>query len=169
MTSLVTAVIGDHFSLYDTGNELNDGKTLSLDVIKMNDRVGNHITGLPFIENVSKEAGGFDQDGDNAFGLYCKSSGLKSYEKWTNVENPKINEDDRISIETVALSLFDIMQNLTSDLWHKLSKKKEDAIKAGRVKEFLGISKVDSTDKKLDDAMEVEDDSNETMKSMMGK
>ena len=35
------------------------------------------------------------------------------------------------------------------------------------MKEFLGISKVDSTNKKLDDAMEVEDDDNETMNSMM--
>ena len=70
MTSLVTAVIGDHFSLDDTGNELNDGKTLSPDVIKMNGRVGNHLTGLLFIENFPEEAGGFDQDGDDAFGLY---------------------------------------------------------------------------------------------------
>ena len=61
------------------------------------------------------------------------------------------------------------MQTLTSDLWHKLCKKKEDAVKAGRVKEFLGISKIDSANKKLDDAMEVEGDDNETMKSMMGK
>ena len=37
------------------------------------------------------------------------------------------------------------------------------------MKEFLGISKIDSANKKLDDAMEVEDDSNETLKIMMGK
>ena len=61
------------------------------------------------------------------------------------------------------------MQNLTSDLWHKLSKKKEDAVLAGKVKEFLGISKIDSTNKKLDDAMEVEGNNNETMENMMGK
>ena len=35
--------------------------------------------------------------------------------------------------------------------------------------EFLGISKIDSANKKLDDAMEVEDNSKETLKSMMGK
>jgi len=81
------------------------------------------------------------------FGLYCKSSGLKSYENWTNVENPKTNEKDWRAIETAALSLFDIMQNLTSDLWHKLSKKKENAILAGKMKEFLGISRVDNTNK----------------------
>ena len=60
MTSLVNAVIGDPFSIYDTGDELNDGETLSPDVIKMNGRVGNHLTGLPFIKNVPEEAGGFD-------------------------------------------------------------------------------------------------------------
>ena len=90
----------------------------------MNGLVGNYLTGLPFIENVSKEAGGFDQDGDDAFGLHYESSGLKSYENWTNVKKPKINENDWRAIETAALSLFDIMQNLTSDLWYKLSKKK---------------------------------------------
>ena len=40
------------------------------------------------------------------------------------------------------------MQNLTSGLWHKLSKKKEDTILAGKMKEILGISKVNSTNKK---------------------
>ena len=59
MKSLVNAVIGDHFSLYDTGNELNNGETLSLNVIKMNRCVGNHLTGLPFIKNVPRETGGF--------------------------------------------------------------------------------------------------------------
>ena len=44
------------------------------------------------------------------------------------------------------------MQNLTSDIWHKLSKEKEDAILAEKIKEFWGTSKVDSTNKKLDDA-----------------
>ena len=62
-----------------------------------------------------------------------------------------------------------MMESLTSDLWHTISKKKEDAVLAGKVKEFLGISKIDSANKKLDDAMEVEGDDNETMKSMMGK
>ena len=94
MTSLVTAMIGEHFLLFNTGNELNDDKTLSPDVIKMNGRVGNHLTGLPFIENVPEEAGGFDQDGDDAFGLYCETSGLKSHENWTNVKQPKIEEND---------------------------------------------------------------------------
>ena len=54
MTTLVTAVIGEHFLLFDTGDELNDGKILSLEVMKMNGPVGNHLTGLPFIKNVSK-------------------------------------------------------------------------------------------------------------------
>ena len=67
--------------------------------------------------------GGFDQDGDDAFRLYCETSGLKSHENWTNVEKPKINENDWKAVEIAALSLFNIMQNLTSDLWHKLSKK----------------------------------------------
>ena len=62
-----------------------------------------------------------------------------------------------------------MMQSLISDLWHKISKKKEDAVLDGRVKEFLGISKIDSANKKLDDAMEVKGDNNETMKSIMGK
>ena len=124
MTSLVNAVIGDHLSLYDNGDELNDGKTLSPNLVKMNGRVGNHLIGLPFIENVPIEDEGFDQDDDNAFGLYCKTSGLKSHKNWTNVEKPKINENDWRAVENAALSLFDIMQNLTSDLWHKLSKKK---------------------------------------------
>ena len=87
MTSLVNAVIGGHFSLYDTGDELDDGETLSPNAIKLNGRVGNPLTGLPFIE-------------------------------------PKINKNDWKAVEIAALSLFDIMQNLTSDLWHKLSKKK---------------------------------------------
>ena len=83
MKSLVNAVIGDHFSLYDTGDELNGGKTLPPNVIKMNGRVGNHLTGLLFTEYVPKEAGGFDQDGNDAFGLYCETSGLKIYQNWT--------------------------------------------------------------------------------------
>ena len=37
------------------------------------------------------------------------------------------------------------------------------------MREFLGISKIDSANKKLDDAMEVEGNSNETLKSMMRK
>ena len=37
------------------------------------------------------------------------------------------------------------------------------------MKEFLGISKVDSTNKELDNAMEVEGGDNETMKSMTEK
>ena len=40
---------------------------------------------------------------------------------------------------------------------------------AGKVKEFLGISKIDSTNKKMDDAMEVQGDDNETTKSIMGR
>ena len=169
MTSLVTVVIGEHFSLFGTGDELGNRKTLSQDVIKMNDRMGNHFTGLPFIKNVSKEARGFDKDGDNAFSLYCESSGLTSCENWTNAERPKIKEDDWDAVAPTAVSLFEIMQNLTSDLWHKLCKKEEDAILAGKMKEFLGISKIDSANKKLDDVMEVEGGSNETLNSMMGK
>ena len=37
------------------------------------------------------------------------------------------------------------------------------------MKKFLGTSKIDSANKKLDDVMEVEGISNETMKSMIGK
>ena len=62
-----------------------------------------------------------------------------------------------------------MMQSLTSDLWYRISKKKEDAVLAGKVKEFLGISKIDSANRKLDDAMEVDGDDNKTMKSMVGK
>ena len=61
------------------------------------------------------------------------------------------------------------MQNLTSDLWYKLCKKKENAILAGKIKEFSGVSKIDSTNKKMDYAMEVQGNSNETMKIMMEK
>ena len=89
------AVIGDHFELYDTGDDLNDSETLSPNVIKMNCRMGNHITGLPFIKNVPKEAGGLDQNGDDTFRLYCEISGLKSYKNWTNIEKPK-NEQKRL-------------------------------------------------------------------------
>ena len=60
------------------------------------------------------------------------------------------------------------MQNLTSDLWYKLCKKKEDAILAGKMF-FLGISKIDSPNKKIDDAIEVKDGSNEMMKIMYRK
>ena len=76
MMNLVHAVIGDHFSLYDNGDDLNNSETLSPNLVKLNGRVGNHLTGLPFIENVPDEAGGFDQDGDDAFMLYCETSGL---------------------------------------------------------------------------------------------
>ena len=169
MKNLVHAVIGNHFSLYDNGDELEDDETLSPSSVMLNGRVGNHFNGLPFIENVPDEAGGFDKDGHDAFGLYCETSHLKSNEHWANIEKPKIETTDWKAVHVAALSLFNIMQTLTSDLWHKLCKKKEDAVKAGRVKEFLGISKIDSANKKLDDAMEVEGDDNETMKSMMGK
>ena len=95
MTSLVHVVIGDHFKLYDTGLDLDDGKSLSPNVIKINGRVGNHLTDLPFFENVPEKAGGFDKDGNVAFGLYCETSGLKSCENWTNIEKPK-NEQKRL-------------------------------------------------------------------------
>ena len=36
MTSLVTAVIGEHFIFFNTDNKLNDDEMLSPDVIKMN-------------------------------------------------------------------------------------------------------------------------------------
>ena len=134
--------------LFDTGDELNNGKTLSRDVIKMNGCVDNYLTDLPFIEHVSKEVGGFDQGSDNAFGLYCESHGLISYKNWTNVKKQKIKDDNWSAVPTTAFSLFDIMQNLTSDLWYKLCKKKENAILAGKIKEFSGVSKIDSTNKK---------------------
>jgi len=60
MTSLATAVIGEHFLLFDKGDGLGDDETLSPDATKMNGRMGNHLIGLLFIENVSKEAGGFE-------------------------------------------------------------------------------------------------------------
>ena len=132
MTTPVTVVIGEHFSLFDTGDELGNGESLSPEVMKMNGRMGNHLTGLLSIENVLKEARGFDKDGDDTFGLYCESSGLTSSDDWTSVEKPKIKEDNWDAVAAAAFSLFDIMQNLTSDLWHKLCKKKEDAILAGR-------------------------------------
>ena len=81
----------------------------------------------------------------------------------------KIKDNDWKAVEAAALSLFTMLESLTSDLWHKINKKKEDAVQAGKVKEFLGISKINPANKKLDDAMEVEGDDNETMKSMMGK
>ena len=77
MRSLVDAVIGDHFELFDVGDDLVDGETLSSAVMRLNGRVGNHLTGLPFIKNVPEEAGGFNKDGNDAFGLYCETTGLK--------------------------------------------------------------------------------------------
>ena len=68
MLSLVIAVIGERFPLFGTGDELNDGKKLSPDVIKMNSLIGKHLTGVHFIKNVPNKARDFD-----------KSSGLKSY------------------------------------------------------------------------------------------
>merc|ERR1711966_551738 len=159
----------NHFLLYDNGDKLEDDETLSPNSVILNGGVGNHLNGLPFIENVPDEAGGFEQDGDGAFGLYCETSHLKSNEHWANAEKPKIEENDWKAVKIVALSLFNIMQTPTSDLWHNFFKKKEDAVKEGTVKEFLGISKINSANKKLDDAMEVEGDDNETMKIMMGK
>ena len=75
----------------------------------MNGRVGNHLTGHPFIENVSKEAGGSDKDGDGTFDFYCESSGFKSDDDWTSVKKPKIKEDDWYLVAATAPSLFDIM------------------------------------------------------------
>jgi len=98
--------------------------------MKVNGRVGNHLTGLPLIKNVSKEAGGFDKDGDGAFDLYCESFGFKSGDDWTSVEKPKIKEDDWYTVAATAPFLFYTMQKLTSDLRHTLRQKKEDAILA---------------------------------------
>ena len=89
MTNLIQAVTRDHFSLYDIGDKLKDGETLSPNLVKLNGRMGNHLTDLPFIKNVSHKAGVFDQDDNDAFGLYCETSGLKSHENWTNAENKK--------------------------------------------------------------------------------
>ena len=124
MRSLVHAVIGNHFELSDTGGDMDDGKTLSPTVVRLNGCVGNHLTGLLFIDNLPHKVGGFDKDGNNTFGLYCKMTGLKSYQNWASVEKPKINNNDWKSVELASLFLFDIMQSLTSDLWHKISKKK---------------------------------------------
>ena len=70
MRSLVNAVIGDHFELFDTGDDLDDGETLSPAVMRLNGRVGNHLMGVPFIKNVPHGAGVFDKGGNDAFGLY---------------------------------------------------------------------------------------------------
>ena len=75
----------------------------------MNGRMRNHLTVLSFIKNVPKEAGGFDRDGNRAFGVYLETSDLKSCKNWTNVEKPKINENDWRAVRIAAIFLFDIM------------------------------------------------------------
>ena len=82
MTSLVHAVVGKHFMLFDEGDPGEEE-------LKTNGKVENHLTGLPFITNVSKEAGGIDKDGRDAFNAYCEASGLKSFENWYEVEMQK--------------------------------------------------------------------------------
>ena len=90
MTSLVHTVVGEHFMLFDDGNELAKGKTLGEDDLKINGRVGNHLTGLPFTIDVLKEAGGIRKDCEDAFEAYCQISGLKRYDNWHEVENPRL-------------------------------------------------------------------------------
>ena len=79
MKSLVYAVIAEHFLLFDDGNDLLEGKESEEEILKLNGRVGNHLTSLPFVENATKEAGGIKVDGEKAFNDFCEASGLKNY------------------------------------------------------------------------------------------
>ena len=127
----------------------------------------NHLTGLPFITNVSKEAGGINKDGKDAFNAYCEASGLTSFQHY-EVEIQKLIKDWD-AVESAALSLLNIMEALTTGLWKKIDQKKKEAKKAAKKKEFLGICKIDSANQKLDDAMEVDGEDHDTVKGMIGK
>ena len=117
MTSLVHAVVWEHFMLFEDGDALAEGETLGEDDLKINGRVGNHLTGPPFTINFSREAGGVRKDCEDAFDAYCLISGLKSCDNWHQVEKPKINAKDWNAVANAAFALFEIMESLTSGLW----------------------------------------------------
>ena len=161
MMTLIHAVIGKHFMLFDEGETGEEE-------LKTNGKVDDHLTGLPFITNVLKEAGGIKKDGKDAFDVYCKASGLISFENFKEANENKFSQDWDV-IEKTALSLLNAMEALTTGLWKKIDQKKKDAKKAAKKKEFLGICKIDSANQKLDDAMEVDGEEHDVLQSLIAK
>ena len=91
----------------------------------------------PLPQTNPKTGGGIAQDGIDAFDAYCLASQLIGQENWQNNIQPKIGDSDDEAVATAALSLFDIMEALTTGLWNKLAEKKEVAKLAGHKKEFF--------------------------------
>ena len=76
---------------------------------------------------------------------------------------------DQATIKKCALLLFENMEALTTKLWSNINKKKENAKKGAKIKEFLGIHKIDSINKKLDNAMEVKGEDATTVNNIIDK
>ena len=74
--------------LYNEGLELKDGKALPEEEIKLNGRVGNHLSGFLFSENFKEEDNGIARGRHNAVSLYCNFADMKSAEHWTEVLKP---------------------------------------------------------------------------------
>ena len=55
MSVLAHATVGEHFNLYE---EKEEGKELDEEALKLNARVGTHLTLLPFTTNQSEDRGG---------------------------------------------------------------------------------------------------------------
>ena len=58
MTSLVQAVNGGHFILFNSDSELEEGETLTKFARGINKRIDAHLTILPFAVNTDEQAGG---------------------------------------------------------------------------------------------------------------
>ena len=58
MTFLVHTVVGEHFMLFEEDDKLAEGKTLGEDDLKINGRVGNHLTGPPLHNKCFERGGG---------------------------------------------------------------------------------------------------------------
>ena len=143
MRLLAHATVGEHFVL-DEDPDPDDE-----DQIKLNERMGNHLAHLPF----TLREGDNVERGIDAFEAYRQTSYLGDWEDLYN----QLTESDHDLIAEAGSELFEMMSKLTTELWTSLDKKKTESEVAGKKEEFLGFNMIDSANKKLDEAMDIDD------------
>ena len=170
MACLVNSVIGGHFILFNDGSELEEGEMLSELACDINKRINAHLTTLPFAVNTDEQARGTTQDGIDAFSAYCQASYMTDYQHYEKLVEPLIKQGDQATINKCALLYFEQMEALIKKLWSNIDKKKEKAKKGAKIKEFWVSTKcIDSSNKKLGSAMEVDDEDATTVNNIIDK
>ena len=81
----------------------------------------------------------------------------------------QVAKEDHDLIAKAGFQLFETMAKLTTELWATLDKKKADSEVAGKKEEFLGFNMVDCANKKLDEAMEIDDNEDKKLAPSLAK